>query len=191
MYYMGDSEWWDNRFKARGLKVMSHERILEEDLKYFPKEGKVLDIACGDGRNAIYLAEAGYEVMAVDFSEEALKRLDYFIQGKDLKIETKELDLSSEEALESLDKFEIIIINHYRLKPELYAKLMQHISDGGVLWVNGFMEEPKDNPKITSTDILRNEDFSLLSRYELVDRKVYEIGERKFIRGIWRKIVME
>ena len=55
----------------------------------------------------------------------------------------------------------------------------------------GFREEPKDNPKITSTDILRNEDFSLLSSYKLLDRKLYEIGERKFIRGIWRKIMME
>ena len=135
MEYMGDSEWWNNRFKARKLKSMSQEKILEDDIKYFPKEGKVLDLACGDGRNAIFLSEAGYDVTAVDFSKEALNRLNYFIEGKALNIETKLMDLSKEEIFDGLGQFQIIIINHYRLKSEFYAKLMNHLSDGGVLWV--------------------------------------------------------
>jgi 2-polyprenyl-3-methyl-5-hydroxy-6-metoxy-1,4-benzoquinol methylase len=56
MNYMGDSAWWRERFKGRKLEIMGHERCLEEDMSYFPLKGKILDVACGDGRNSIYLA---------------------------------------------------------------------------------------------------------------------------------------
>jgi len=36
------------------------------------KPGKVLDIGCGRGRNSIYLAEKGYEVEGIDFSETSI-----------------------------------------------------------------------------------------------------------------------
>lgn len=62
MIYMGDASWWDNRFDARGAKLMMHDSKLEEDMKYFPEKGKVLDVACGDGRNSIFLSKRGYEV---------------------------------------------------------------------------------------------------------------------------------
>lgn len=121
MNYMGDSDWWNARFKKRKLNRMIHEKCLVDDIRYFPKKGKVLDIACGDGRNAIYLARLGYQVFAIDFCEEALKRLSYFAKEEALEIETKLVDLSKDTSLTHLNKFEAIIINHYRLKPQLYG----------------------------------------------------------------------
>ena len=56
---------------------MKHEKTLEEDLHFFQGRKTILDIASGDGRNAIYLAKLGFEVDALDFSIEALNRLDY------------------------------------------------------------------------------------------------------------------
>lgn len=32
MEYMGNSQWWNDRFKARELNIMKHEKILEEDI---------------------------------------------------------------------------------------------------------------------------------------------------------------
>lgn len=184
---MGDNNWWNERFKVRELHVMNHEKTLEEDIAYFPKEGKILDLACGDGRNAIYLARLGYEVLAIDFCEEALSRLNYFIKNESLKIESKLIDLSKDDVLASLYKFDGIIINHYRLNPKLYSNLMNHVNKGGILWVNGFNEIPNDNPNITSSDILKENDFISLGAYKLENKKLYEIGQRKFIRYVWRK----
>lgn len=48
MKYMGDKNWWNERFKMRKLNIMNHEKLLEEDIKYFPSEGKILDVASGD-----------------------------------------------------------------------------------------------------------------------------------------------
>ena len=187
MKYMGDSNWWNARFKSRELNIMIHEKCLEDDIKYFPKKGKILDVACGDGRNAIYLARLGYEVIAIDFCEEALKRLSYFAKEDSLKIETRLIDLSKDGSFNNLNSFEGIIINHYRLKPELYVNLMNSINEGGILWINGFREVPRDNPNITEADILQEKDFRFLRDYELDMKKIYEINQRKFIRYIWIK----
>lgn len=166
---------------------MTHEKCIENDIKFFHRNGKILDIACGDGRNAIYLARLGYQVTAVDFSEEALSRLKYFIKKENLKIKTQLVDLSSKDVFVNLDEFDGVIINHYRLKPQLYSTLMEHIKEGGVLWINGFRDIPIDNPNITSTDILMEQDFAYIENYKLENRKLYELGQKKFVRYIWRK----
>lgn len=187
MQYMGDSNWWDERFKGRELNIMKHEKCLEDDIRYFPKRGKILDIACGDGRNSIYLARLGYYVHAVDFSKEALNRLNYFAKSENLDIETKLIDLSSNNAFINLDKYDAIIINHYRLNPKLYKDLISYINTDGVLWINGFREVPNDNPNINECDILSERDFESLHKHKLQDKKLYEVGERKFVRYIWKK----
>lgn len=187
MEYMGDRDWWNQRFKVRELKIMVHEKCLEEDIKYFAKGGRILDVACGDGRNSVYLVRLGYKVTAIDFCEEALKRLNYFMDHESIKIDTKLVDLSKVNSLVNIEKVDGIIINHYRLNSELYKTLMELLNPGGILWVNGFEEIPMDNPNITEADILREDDFRALDGYKLEKKKSYEIGERKFVRYIWRK----
>ncbi|BCJ94450.1 hypothetical protein acsn021_20190 [Anaerocolumna cellulosilytica] len=187
MNYMGDSAWWNKRFQNRELNIIHHEKYLEEDIKKFPKEGKILDIACGDGRNSIYLARLGYVVHAIDFSEEALTRLNYFSTIENLDIKATLVDLSINDIFVSFDKYEAIIINHYKLNSQLYKSLMNHINEGGILWVNGFREVPKSNPNITETDILSETDFITLDNYMLESKILYESGSSKFCRYMWRK----
>ena len=165
---------------------MKHEKCLEEDIFYFKPKGKILDIACGDGRNSIYLARLGFEVTAIDFSDEAINRLNYFANEEKLKIKTTLIDLSSVDELKTLGKYDGIIINHYRIKKELYDELMKHLNEQGILWVNGFRDIPRDNPNITSDDIFKVDEFQILDSYKMVDKRLYEIDEQKFIRGIWR-----
>lgn len=78
MNYMGNAGWWNDRFKSRELNIMTHERRLEEDILLFQSKKTILDIASGDGRNAVYLAKLGFKVHAIDFSTEAINRLQYF-----------------------------------------------------------------------------------------------------------------
>ena len=151
MEYMGNSTWWNERFKSQTLDRMAHEQRLEKDIKYFKIQGKLLDLACGDGRNAIYLSKLGYEVTAVDFSKEALNRLKFFMEEEKVFIKTKSMNLSKVNNLDGFDQFDGILINHYRLEPKLYMDLMKHLKQDGVLWVNGFCEIPYENYHYNST----------------------------------------
>jgi SAM-dependent methyltransferase len=65
---------WDRRYAEPRL-VWSAEpnRFLVEELAGLPP-GRALDLACGEGRNAIWLARRGWEVTGVDFSGVAVDK---------------------------------------------------------------------------------------------------------------------
>lgn len=186
MNYMGDSTWWKERFRSRKLDIMSHEKCLEEDMFYFPSRGKILDVACGDGRNSIYLAHLGYEVFAIDFCEEAINRLTYFANQENLTIRTMIVDLSKDSMQTLEEKFDVIIINHYKPISRRYVDFENCLNKNGLLWVNGFRTVPFDNSDIKDTDIMLEKDFESLNKNILVDKKLYEKNHREFIRYIWR-----
>ena len=58
-----------------------------------PKEAAVLDLGCGEGRNALHLAEQGLHVTAVDVSPAAIRKLERHARRKGLDIETEVQDL--------------------------------------------------------------------------------------------------
>jgi SAM-dependent methyltransferase len=59
---------WDERYSAEGYAYgTSPNKFLEENFNCIPK-GKVLSLAEGEGRNAVFLAKQGYSVTAVDAS---------------------------------------------------------------------------------------------------------------------------
>lgn len=188
MNYMGNAVWWDERFRSRENVLMAPEAKLELDLKYFEESHKILDLACGDGRNSVYLTKIGYKVYAVDFSIVALKRLKSFARNEGLEIKTKLTDISAIDEVSKLElKVDAIVVNHYRVARELYPVLITLINNDGILWVNGFEEVPADNPNIRERDTLQDNDFELLKNCILLDKEKYKFGERKFIRYIWKK----
>jgi SAM-dependent methyltransferase len=79
-----DSRVWDeeyNNFQAipsSTRNIPSKALVLFSELLNFQTKRKVLDAGCGIGRNAIYLAQKGCEVHAVDSSKTALCQLDHF-----------------------------------------------------------------------------------------------------------------
>lgn len=66
---MADRSTWNERYAARDLvwSAGPNERFAAEAASLEP--GKALDVACGEGRNSIWLAEQGWDVTAVDFSD--------------------------------------------------------------------------------------------------------------------------
>jgi tellurite methyltransferase len=65
---------WDARYRAGAYSERAHPTaLLAEWLDRSPR-GRALDIACGAGRNAVFLAAAGYTVDAVDISSAGLER---------------------------------------------------------------------------------------------------------------------
>jgi ubiquinone/menaquinone biosynthesis C-methylase UbiE len=77
------AEWWESYFDDRYLSEYSPLFSLESDrrevarlvdLLSLPLGAKVLDIPCGQGRHSHLLAEAGFEVTGLDYSNYLLKR---------------------------------------------------------------------------------------------------------------------
>lgn len=97
-----------------------------------PPVKKALDLACGAGRNALYLAEQGYHVDAVDISALALQRGQAVAESRGLnRIDWLECDL--DETLQSaLDAYGLIIMMRY-LDTSLIASMANRLVPGGYL----------------------------------------------------------
>jgi len=59
---------WDARYAATDLVWSAAPNVWVEELVSGMPPGRALDIAAGEGRNALWLVEQGWEVEAVDFS---------------------------------------------------------------------------------------------------------------------------
>lgn len=168
MEYMGDKEFWDKKFENRGNGILDPEKSLVENLCYL-KEGTVLDIACGDGRNSIYLIEKGFKVTGVDFSEEALKRLEHFVEIRGLFVKTKAIDLSDSYGLKDIGVFDNIVVNHYRLNSSQLAYIKNHIATDGILFISGFGDKHVVDSRIRQDDLIQATDFQGLDdSFELI-----------------------
>ena len=65
---------WDARYRAGAYAERAHPTALLADWLDRCPRGRALDVACGAGRNALFLAAAGYAVDAVDISSAGLER---------------------------------------------------------------------------------------------------------------------
>ena len=90
--------------------------------------GKALDIACGKGRNAIYLAQAGFTVTALDISAVALAEGRRRAQGLELAIDWQQRDLEASSF--ALGEFDLVVNFNY-LQRSLFTALRQVIKPGG------------------------------------------------------------
>src|SRR3954466_14110312 len=69
-----DSAEWDRRYAASELLWGGEPNaFVATEVGDLPP-GRALDLACGEGRNAIWLAERGWTVTAVDFSDVAVEK---------------------------------------------------------------------------------------------------------------------
>jgi tellurite methyltransferase len=106
------------------------------------KKRRALDIACGTGRNTIYLAKQGFTVDAVDISDEGLKKF-------------KGIDPLIRPVCADLDHFNIspnrydLIVNIRYLNRRLFPYIKEGLVSGGVLIFESFMERPGKEKTVT------------------------------------------
>jgi tellurite methyltransferase len=187
MKYMGNKEYWDDKFANRSDNPLSPEISIVENIAYFKKD-TILDIACGDGRNTLFLFENGFNVTGVDFSSKALERLEMFAKRNNYSVNTMQIDLSIPNSLNDIGIFDNVLINHYRLNKEQLEEIQSHITHDGVLFICGFGYKHQVDSKIRKEDLIQPSDFENIKKsFELI-RYIENQDERGFfVTYIFRK----
>lgn len=98
-----------------------------------PAAGRVLDLACGHGRHARYLAARGCRVVAVDRDEAALAAL----AGIE-RVSTLRADLEGAPWPFTGERFDAVVVANYLHRP-LFPALIEALQPGGVLIYETFM----------------------------------------------------
>ena len=92
-----DAARWDERYEAEEY-VYGKEpvRFLKDQIGNLRK-GKALCLAAGEGRNAVYLAEQGFDVVAVDISSRGLQKCRALAEARGVEVKTIAADLKTYE----------------------------------------------------------------------------------------------
>ncbi len=122
---------------------------------------KALDLACGAGRDAVFLAQRGWDVTAIDIKQDALDRCQSLAQSSGCKVITRQADMETADNPLQTERFDLIVVMRYLHRPFL-PQLYDHLNDKGMLVYSTFMvgSEKYGSP--------RNPNF-LLKPNELVD----------------------
>lgn len=132
-------ELWDERYAGAEM-VWSAEpnRFVVEELADLPP-GRALDLGAGEGRNAIWLAEQGWRVTAVDFSPVGLAKAARLAEHRNVAVEWVEADLR--EYAPERDGFDLVLIAYVHLLPAEFAGVLRRaaaaLAPGGTLLVVG------------------------------------------------------
>jgi SAM-dependent methyltransferase len=119
------------RLVAAGA-LAAPSRWLVENADLLPPAGLALDVACGSGRNALFLAAAGFRVRALDRDPEALARLTASATRLGLPVDAEAVDLERPGAELGDAACALIVVTHYLHRP-LFPALRRALAPGGVL----------------------------------------------------------
>ncbi len=123
---------WNRKFSDRLGGLNEPEPFVVQAVGLL-RPGRVLDLASGDGRNAVYLAAHGFSVTAADISDVALKRLAQFAENRQLTIQSRQMDLDHTEELDALGVFDNLLVCHYKPTPELLDRFPLLVKPGGMV----------------------------------------------------------
>jgi SAM-dependent methyltransferase len=123
---------WDERFRQAGHGEAQPDAFLVRCADAWDQAAirQAADIACGAGRNAVFLAKAGFHVTAVDHSAEALR----LTRERCLPhaIETRQIDLESPDADLGEKAFDLVCVFRFLHRP-LFPALRRSVRPGGLL----------------------------------------------------------
>ena len=72
---------WEDEYLNKEKSTFGNpSKEVKELVLYLKKDAKILDVGCGDGRHALYLASLGFQVDAFDLSKNAIEKIDYLKQ---------------------------------------------------------------------------------------------------------------
>lgn len=104
--------------------------------------GRGLDIACGSGRDMVYLAVSGWEMTGIDYIEDALQRAQALASSQAVSIQTEYRDLETGTdpfADYAPASFDLICVARYLHRP-LFPWMQRILKPGGIVIYQTFMQ---------------------------------------------------
>ena len=135
---------WDERYSdAEYIFGTAPNDFLKEEFQRIPAGGRVLCLAEGEGRNAVFLAEQGYDVTAMDLSEVGLNKAVRLADDRNVKISTQVADLADYSFGQSQWDGIVSIWAHMpeAIRKHVHAQIETALKPNGIFIVEAYTEQ--------------------------------------------------
>lgn len=131
-----DAAAWDERYAASGLVWSAGPNTFVVDEVAGLTPGRAIDLAGGEGRNALWLAEQGWDAELVEFSGVALEKARAIAEQRGVTVTTTLADATAAPDLRPAD---LVLVCYLQLPAEPLARALGHaaslVAPGGTLLV--------------------------------------------------------
>jgi len=195
-------EKWDERYRVDEYVYGKEPNLfLKQNVDSIPK-GNILCIADGEGRNGVWLAKQGNTVTSIDFSPNAIEKINRLAQENNVSIKTICADLLNYNFSENIYDGIVSIFAHFKIEETniLHSKYMRALKPKGVFFMEVFAKEqlplrtggPKDISLLYDTKDIQNSFPS--GKFELLKKDIVYLhegdlhdGKAVVVRAIIRK----
>ena len=193
---------WDERYGVEEYVYGKEPNLfLRENFTRIPK-GNVLCVADGEGRNGVWLAKKGYNVTSIDFSSNAIEKINRLAKEYNVSINTKCEDLLNYNFGENKYDGIVSIFAHFKIDEvnRLHSKYLKALKPNGVFFMEVFAKEqlplktggPKNISLLYNTQDIQNSFTS--GKIELLKKDIVYLhegdmhdGKAVVVRAIVRK----
>ena len=134
-----DKNHWEMKYSGDGYEPNRNPSALLTEWLDDRTPGRALDLACGTGRNALCLAEKGYDVTAIDISPRAIALGEDMAREKGLKINWIVADLDN---YDLKGQYDLIVISFFYVSRNMVSPIIKALKKGGLLLYENHMLAP-------------------------------------------------
>jgi cyclopropane fatty-acyl-phospholipid synthase-like methyltransferase len=139
-----NNNFWNSRFSEPGYAYGTEPNaFLVTQMHHLQPGMKALAVADGEGRNGVWLAQQGLDVLSVDGSAVGLRKAQELAKSRGVSIRTEVADLTTWKWPEN--EFDIVVAIFIHFPPEnrsrMHAKMLRALKSGGVLIMEAFTPE--------------------------------------------------
>ena len=192
-----DEDFWNGRFASESYVFGTRPAaFLVDNAHYVPPRSRVLVPADGEGRNSVFLAAMGHEVVATDIAKEGIAKARKLADARGVSVEFRHLDLQGWQWPEA--EFDAVVAIFIQFAPpafrdEIFAGMKRAVRPGGIALLHGYTPKqleyrtggPPDVEQLYTEKLLRTAfaDWELL-RIEAYERELDEGEGHKGLSAI-------
>ena len=163
---------WDEKYQTATLQSPANPcYVLKQHSHLLPFYGQALELACGLGGNARFLAQCGLKTDAWDISDTALTVLNNWASLNQLPIEPLITDL--EQMILPYQQYDVIVVSRY-LDRTLFASIAEALKPNGLLFYQTFLSPPQDNAPNNEAFYIQSGEFN--QAWPILTTEVYGEG---------------
>jgi tellurite methyltransferase len=181
-----DKERWDKKYGTEAY-IFGKEPVpfLKQNVHLLPK-GKALDIAIGEGRNGVFLATQGFEVVGLDISEKGLAKAHQLAKQNGVSIETRVVDLENHQ-LEK-NAYDVILLMYY-MQRDLWPQINDALKPGGMAIIETYNADHLKHQKFNPKWLLKtNELIEAFKNMKIIRYQAYEDDDQAYSSIIVQKV---